>query len=124
MYNKPATHLFHEPVLAQYVRICPVQWVGSISLRLELLGSLGKTKVNIISHQLLLSTVFLFKLGTNLPVSIKTKSYDAKRDINQKLLLAFVVAVCCHCKVQHQLKVVSPRFVSPPPSSVYIAIFQ
>ena len=41
--NKPATHLFHEAALAQYVRIRPVQWVKSISLRLELLGSLGKT---------------------------------------------------------------------------------
>ena len=48
MHNKPATHLFHAPVQAQYIRIRPKQWVGSISLRLELLGSLGKTRVVII----------------------------------------------------------------------------
>ena len=43
-YDKPATHLFYEPVLAQYIRIRPIQWVNSISLRVELLGVLGKKK--------------------------------------------------------------------------------
>ena len=42
VHNKPATHLFHEPIFSKYVRIRPVKWVRSISIRLELLGSSGK----------------------------------------------------------------------------------
>ena len=100
IYNKPAAHLFHEPILAQYVRIRPVQWVGYITLRLELLGLLSKTKIIllVISHEPLnmVSTclrilIMLFQFLKDyyvyciisahcLTVSIKTKSSDVKQD--------------------------------------------
>ncbi|XP_072025097.1 uncharacterized protein [Amphiura filiformis] len=36
--STPVTHLFHEAVLAQYVRILPQSWHGNVSMRCELLG--------------------------------------------------------------------------------------
>ena len=37
------TRIFAEAVVAQYVRIRPTEWNGSISLRLELLGCSGES---------------------------------------------------------------------------------
>ncbi|XP_072025091.1 uncharacterized protein [Amphiura filiformis] len=38
----PAIHLFHEEVIAKYIRIQPLEWFGAIVLRLELLGCTGE----------------------------------------------------------------------------------
>ncbi|XP_072025092.1 uncharacterized protein [Amphiura filiformis] len=38
----PAIHLFHEEVIAKYIRIHPLEWFGAIVLRLELLGCTGE----------------------------------------------------------------------------------
>ena len=40
--STPATHYFYKAIVAQYVRIIPEKFTGTIAMRFELLGCMSK----------------------------------------------------------------------------------